>query len=101
MTIKIIEAPSRSECWWHVDSNVRAVTEHTITYHDGSENHKNYFAKVEILSIMDAPEDWEERKEFYRNLLNLPDDYLISPFEGYLSRMTDAKFEAIDLPNHI
>lgn len=102
MTIKIIDAPNGGSCRWYVDSNVKAVTKFDIIYHDGTSNRKRLCSKVDILSIMDAPEDYEESKTFYRNLLNIPEsDYLKSCFDGYLPRMTDAKFEAIDLPTHL
>lgn len=101
MTIKIIEAPSSSECWWHVCTNVRTVNAREIVLHSGETIHKNYFAKVEILSVMDAPEDWEELKAFYNDLHGYTEaDWLKSPFEGYLSRMSNAKFDALDLPTH-
>lgn len=101
MTIRVIESPDRSESWWHVCSNVRTVTERHIVLHSGEAIHKNYFAKVEILSLMDAPENWEECKAFYNNLHGYTEaDWLKSPFEGYYSRMTQAKFEALDLPTH-
>ncbi len=101
MTIRIIEAPDRSESWWHVCSNVRTVNEREIVLHSGETIHKNYFSKVEILSIMDAPEDWDERKAFYNDLHGYTEaDWLKSPFEGYYSCMTQAKFDALDFPFH-
>ncbi len=102
MTIKIIDAPNGGSCRWYVESNVKTVTKFDIIYHDGTSNPKRICSKVEILSIMDAPKDYEASDAFFRNLLGIPEsDYLKSVTCGYLPRMTDAKFEAIDLPNHL
>lgn len=100
MTIKIIERPSRTESWWHVCSNVRTVTERAIILHSGETLHKNYFAKVEILSVFDAPEDYEESKKFYNDLHGYTEaDWLKSPFSGYI-KMRESDFSALDLPTH-
>lgn len=95
MTIKIIDAPNGGSCRWYVESNVKAVTKFDIVYHDGTSNPKRLCSKVELLSIMDAPKDYEEGNTFFSNLLGSPKT------DGYLPRMTDAKFEAIDLPTHL
>lgn len=98
MTIRIIEAPDRGESWIHYDSSVRTVREREIIYHDGSVGHKNYHAKIEILSVMDAPKDYDEGKAFYMSLQGLSDsDYLVNPFSQY-RKMTENAFDALDLP---
>ena len=100
MTIIVIEAPSRGESWVHVSTNVKTVTERAIVYHNGETTHKNFHAKVEILSVMDAPEDWEARKAFYRELQGLTEaDWLVNEFSHYI-KMKDAEFEALELPRH-
>lgn len=100
MTIRIIETPSRGESWVHVSTNVKTVTERAIVYHNGETSHKNYHAKVEILSVVDAPEAWEERKAFIRKLQGLTEaDWLVNEFSRYI-KMKAAEFEALDLPKN-
>lgn len=94
MTIKIIERPERGYAWEHIDTHVTAVSEWEITYNDGSTNHKNFFAKVEVLSQMDEPDEWAEVADFYKSLG-------IESGHSKYRRMTDQEFEALSLPNHL
>lgn len=100
MTIKIIEAPDNGRSWWHIDTHVKAVQKREIIYDDGSRNHKNYFAKVEILSMMDAPDDYYERRAFFAGLLGLTEyDVFTHLYGGYI-RLSSEDFEALDLPTN-
>ena len=100
MTIRVIEAPSRGESWVHFATGVNTVTERAIVYHNGETSHKNYHAKVEILSVMDAPEEWEACKAFYRELQGLTEaDWLVNTFSRYI-KMKDSDFEALELPHY-
>ena len=99
MTIKIIERPDHGHGWWHLDTGVKTVTEREVVYHDGSTAHKNYFAKIEILSLMDEPEDYVEADEFFHTITGVRGEF-VNPHEGF-PRMSDAEFESLEHPRHL
>ena len=68
MAIRVITAPNSSSSYYYIDSNVKEVTKFNIIYHDGSKNPKKICSKVEIVSLMDVPRDYEEAQQFYMSI---------------------------------
>lgn len=104
MTIRLINVPSASESFFRVLSNVKEVTKFNVIFHDGSSTPKRLCSKVEIVSLMDAPEDYYEAEEFYIN--NGCSKYceirerVISYTSGY-KKMNSAQFNELDLPTFL
>lgn len=99
MTIKIIERPDRGESWNHIVSNVRSVSCNEITFHDGSKMHKNYFAKVEVLTLADEPEyGTEEYKAFEETCYRK--NFLGIYCNSWYEKMREEQFEALYFTNH-
>lgn len=93
MTIRIYNPVNANNCFAPVFSNVNQVTQFKVILHDGTELDKKLSAKVEILSIADVPDDYDEAKEFWKRLgidiakLNM--------------KMRTPEFDALDLPKFI
>ena len=104
MTIRLIHAPRSSSSYWHIESNVKEVTQTRIVYHGGGYFEKRLCTKVELLSVMDAPEDESERFSFFSELgctkYNNIRECEVECTSGYY-KMTNAQFSALDLPKHL
>lgn len=104
MTIRLISSPRSSASYWRIASDVKEVTQFRITYHDGSYSEKRACTKVELLSVMDAPEGDADRFAFYSELGCTKYDKIreceVVSTEGWY-KMTSDQFSALDLPKYL
>lgn len=104
MTIRLINAPKSSASYWCILSNVKEVTQFNVYFHDGSSTPKRVCTKVEIVSLMDAPEDYDEAERFYISIgfaeYNEIRERVCAKTSGYI-KMTNDQFGALDLPKYL
>lgn len=104
MTIRLITSSRSSSCRWYILSDVKEVTQFRVTFHDGSFLEKRVCTKVELLSVMDAPNEDPERVAFFANLGCTKFDKILErevvSTEGWY-KMTSEQFSGLDLLNYL
>ena len=104
MTIRIINAPTASQSFYYTATNVKEVTKFNIVFHDGSTTPKRICSKVEIISLMDAPDDYDESEQFFIDLgcskYDKIRECVVSDRSGY-KKMRLSQFNELDLPNFL
>ena len=95
MTIKVINPSEAGESEVMYLTGVKSCSDMAIKFYNGFEMRKRLCAKVDLLSLQDAPDDatFEERFEFMKQL-GVDDS-------RYYIRMTKAEFDEIDLLTRI
>ena len=103
MTIRIINPPRGSESFYYTHSNVKSVDQFNVYFHDGSSEPKKICAKVEIISLLDRPDD-VDTTDFYMGIGCIKYDEIreceVADLGGY-KKMSMAQFEALDLLTHL
>ena len=104
MTIRVINAPNASESYYYIVSNVKEVTKFNIIFHDGSRTPKKICAKVEIVSLMDAPKDYDDAEQFFLSIgcskYNKILEREVADLGGY-KKMSLNQFYELELPNYL
>ena len=103
MTVLVIN-PDGRDCFYHVWSRVRSVDDSHIYFQDGAVCRKPLCAKVDILSVMDAPVDCD-----YYGFKNLIEPLLTEFAEehdcivgtNYIQFKNRECFNSLDLLTHI
>jgi len=97
MTIKIIDFPRMSESHVQILTNVKSCSQFSVTFHDGHKYSKLLCSKVELLSVLDAPEyGTPEYEEWTREFGYDPHGFGIYQLSWY-KPMKTREFEALDL----
>lgn len=103
MTILTLNPPSGKECEYHVWSDVVSCDDFHISLRDGSKIRKQLCAKVELLSVSDAPHDYNGYCGFVDNLLSefaTEHGFMIGA-NGYMNIGSKARFDECELLTHI
>lgn len=104
MTIRVINPPRASESYYYTHSNVKAVDQFNVYFHDGSSEPKKICAKVEIVSLLDYNRDVDDTDDFYKSIgctkYNKILEREVADLGGY-KKMSIAQFEALDLLTHL
>lgn len=101
MTIKIIDFPRHSESHVQILTNVKECTQFRVTFHDGRVWDKLLCSKVELLSVLDAPEDsTPEYKDFKREYGRDFHGFGIYQM-SWDEPMKVSEFDALDLLTHM
>jgi hypothetical protein len=64
MTILVLNPPDGKYCYYHIWTNVVSCDDLYITLRSGEKIRKSLCAKVELLSVSDAPNDYNGFKDF-------------------------------------
>ena len=101
MTIKIIDFPQQSESRVQILTGVKACTQFSAIFHDGHKWEKRLSSKVELLSVLDAPEyGTPEYEAFKREYGRDPHGFGIYQL-SWDEPMKTSEFEALDLLTHL
>ena len=101
MTIKIIDFPRQSEAHVQILTNVKACTRFRVIFHDGHTCDKRLCSKVELLSVLDAPEYGTPEYEVFKSEYGR-DTHGFGIYQmSWDEPMKVSEFEALDLLTHI